>query len=208
VTDSTDEKRDAAVGELLSKSWGDLEALEFQGRVLFPGKLRRYKADGTLIEVNVLLRVPRQPDMRKARVIARQMALSSKLDLDRDKDLVEGLENLVILQEAIRNPDKPPHEPLVSDPLELEKDWDIDSLAETWSRLEALRAMLDPAPAEMTQEQTFTVLAQIASTQSISPLVVYGPSTRARFIITMASLLLSSLASKSSSESSGSSTRA
>jgi hypothetical protein len=201
------DQRDAAVGALLRKSWAELEALEFQGRLLFPGELRRYKADGSLFSVAVKLRVPRAGDLRKARVIARDLAARVKLDLDRDKDMVEGLENLVILQEAIRNTTEP-YEPYVADPLELERSWDADSLAEVWTRLDALRAQIDPAPADMSQEQTFAVLAQIAAEQSITPLVAFGPGTRARFIISMATMLLSSLASRSSLASSDSSTQA
>lgn len=201
----TDEERDTAVQRLVSKSWAELEALEFNGRLLFPGELRKYTANGTLRTEPVMLRVPRAGDLRRARVVARDLAVRSKHDLDRDKDLVEGLENLVILQEAIRST-TPPHEPYVADPLELERDWDADSLGEVWARLDTLRALIDPAPADMTQEQTFAVLARIVAEQSISPLVAFGPSARAHFIVSMASLLLSSLASKSLSESPVSST--
>jgi hypothetical protein len=192
------------VEQLLGKSWGELEVLEHYGYLLFPDSIYKRKKDGTFDEIKVCLRVPRQHELRKARVEARRIAMEDGLDLDRDKDLFNDLETICILSMAIRNR-ATPHESMIPEPRELERDYDRACLMQIWAKLDALHQVVDPAPHKISEEEMFALIAAIAKDRSISPLAVYAADSQANFVIFTASLLASFLVSKSSSEPSDSS---
>ena len=97
------------IASILSKSWEELEALEFDGRLLFPAHVLRRKAKDWE-RIDVVLRVPREPDMRRARLKARAWAAEEGLDPELDPAMFENMDSMCVLTEAIRNP-APPHEP-------------------------------------------------------------------------------------------------
>ena len=72
------------VDALLGKSWSDVECIEFADRLLFPAELVKRKVDGSFERLPVLLRVPRAPEIRKARMDARGIAKEEGLDLRLD----------------------------------------------------------------------------------------------------------------------------
>lgn len=199
------------IEQLLGKDWGELEVLEYEGRMLFPAEIHKIKKNGTFETVPVRLQVPREPDLRKARVQARQIALEDGLDLDRDKDLVEDLETICILSIAIRNykpMDSGFCEPFEMDPKYLEKNFDRASLMAVWSKLDRLTERVNPRPEKMTKEESLAMLCAIAKARNISPLLAFGPDAQDSYIVTMGDLLLSYMGQKSSSESSEPSTQA
>ena len=120
---------DHVIEQLLNKDWGDLELLETgDGRLLFPAEIHKLKKGGGFETIPVMLRIPREPELRQARVQAREIAKKDGLDLDRDKDLIKNLEDICILCEACRNP-KPPHETFDPYPGDFEKNYDLHSIA-------------------------------------------------------------------------------
>ena len=195
--------RDHIVDQLLGKDWGELELHEFNGRLHFPGEIHRIKKDGSFEKVKVLLVVPRQHELRKARVQARQLAVEEGLDLDRDKDMFDDLEMVCLLSISIRNykpMDSGFCEPFELDPKHLEEKFDRGSLEEVWSKLNRLSLRLDPRPETMTKDETLAMLCAIAKARDISPLLAFGPGAQDSYIVTMGDLLLSYLDQKSSSE--------
>lgn len=181
--------------QLLEQSWTDLEAMEFAGYLLFPAELYRRRKSGDFERVKIALRVPRQHELRGARVRARQLAAEQGLDLDRDADMVSDLENVCILSVAIRNATEP-HEPYEPDPARLERVWDKASLAQLWQKLDALYQVIDPAPSSMSEGELLVLLAKIAKERHLGPLAAYAPDARTFFIVTTAERLLILLGEK------------
>ena len=195
----SDDVHEHVIAQLLSKDWSELQVLEHYGYILFPEKLYRRKPNGSFEEKEIYLRVPREPELRAARVSSRKIAESEGLDLDRDRDLVETLECICILSVAIRNNTKP-YEPWEPDPKILEKTWDRGSLTQLWAKLNEYMRVIDPRPETISKEEMIVLMANIAKEGNIYPLHVYGQVAQNSFIITMANLSLSYLESKSSSE--------
>lgn len=193
---------------LASRKWGELEVIEHAGYLLFPDEIQRRVRGGKFEAKPVMVRVPRGHEMRKARATARELFKKDEhLDPIADRDLFDKFENLVILSIAIRNTSDP-YEPLVGSVKELEHDYDLMSLKQVWEKLDAYNAMLNPQPELFTRPQFIALVAAIAEGRSIVPLDAISLDARGSFVITMAVLLHSFLASKSSSVSSGTSTPA
>jgi hypothetical protein len=191
--------------QLLSKNWSELEVIEHQGEMLFPEKLYRRRISGEFEEIPVLVRIPRDPDLRWARVEARRLAIEEKLDINRDADLVEQLETICVMTRCVLNAKagKDPrtgadfHEPWELDPRQMEKRYDRTCLTQLWTKIDALTHVLDPRAQSMGKEELIAVIAAIAKARNIAPLHVYGPAAQNVCIVSMADLLLSLLASKS-----------
>lgn len=194
--------------ELLSKTWDDVDVLTQQEteRLLFPGELRQRKSDGTFKTKPIRIQVPRAPELRKARLQAREWAANEKLDPKLDAAQIRDMENTCILWFAIRNPDGPMHEPMYMDPQELERTWDKTALVQVWRKLDAYTRLTDPSPDDISKEEMLAVVAKIASERHLGPLVVYGSSAQTSCIVGMASLLVTFLDPPSSDGSSERST--
>lgn len=190
--------------QLLSKKWVELEVIECEDYLLFPESLYRRNAKGGFTEEKVMVRVPREPDIRKARVKARKWALEDGLDLDRDADLVDQLETICVMSDCIRNfkPSIDPRngaefrEAWEPDPTSLEKRYDKQSLNQLWAKIDALGQVVDPRPNTLGKEETLGCIAAIARSRTIAPLHVYGSGAQQSCIVFMAQALLSFLASK------------
>lgn len=179
--------------------WKSLEAQEYEGRLLYPGKLARKKKDGTFEYIDIMLRVPREPELRKARVDARKQALESGLDLDRDKDLVDDLEIIHILTCAIRS-SRPPsmkngpgYEQWSMDAKDLEETYERNSIISLWQQLDALTRSMTPSEEKISEAQFIFILSAMVKERSIHPLAVYAPDVQSSFIITMAERLMNSM---------------
>lgn len=191
--------------QLLSKKWSELEVLECEDYLLFPESIYRRNTKGGFTEEKVMVRVPREPDIRRARVQARRWALEDGLDLDRDADLVDQLETLCVMSDCIRN-FKPSTDPRTGlefreawepDPKALEKRYDKQSLNQLWSKIDALGQVIDPRPNTLGKEETLGCIAAIAKSRTIAPLHAYGSGAQQTCIVFMAQALLSFLESKS-----------
>ncbi|MCP4674344.1 MAG: hypothetical protein GY854_02265 [Deltaproteobacteria bacterium] len=205
--DLPEETHDHVFDQLISKDWGELEVLEVAGRLLFPDKIYRRTKDGSFNEVPVLIQVPRLPELRKARVEARQIAKEDGLDLKLDSDLVDDLEVVCTLSHAIRNV-KPDHEPWEPYPRALEKHYDKTSLQQIWAKIDALTKVVDPAPDKISPNEMIALMSAIAKERNLGPLFVYGSAAQTTFVVSMVDQLLSLLESKLSSEPSEPSTQA
>jgi hypothetical protein len=188
------------LAKLMTTDWEDLKTLEHNEYLLFPETLHRRNSEGKWEEKTVMLRVPRDSDLRKSRIEARAWAAKEKLDEDKDKDLFANMENMCILARCIRN-DSSPYEPWVPNPKELEARYDKVCLQNMWEKLERLNDVLNPAPNQLSNGEIVALIVAIAKARHLGPLVVYGPGAQTSFVVSMADLLLNSVASKLSSES-------
>jgi hypothetical protein len=193
------------VDQLVNKSWGELEVLEHAGYLLFPEKLYQRQKDGTFKETPICIRVPREPEVRTARIKARKICEDEGLDPAKDPDLFDNVDAVCLLSVAIRNTTEP-HEPFEPDPKRLERVYDKGSIMALWAKLDGLTQLVNPRPSDISEEQMIALTAAIAKERNIHPLHVFDGPAQNDYIVTMASLLHSLLEQKSSSESSGTST--
>src|SRR5690606_28612109 len=145
------------------------ETVEINERLLFPGTITRLRANGKREITKVMLRVPREPDMRKARLEARKWAQDIGLNPALDVDLFDNMETMCALAMSIRNTSEP-YEPWVATAQELESQYDRPSLDAAWAQIEALRRLLDPRESELGDDSFLSLVAMIAERSDISPL--------------------------------------
>jgi hypothetical protein len=143
--------------------------------------------------------VPREKDLRKARIGAREQAQKEGLDWEADADLCINLEQLHILYHATRDP-SPPHGQFFATPDDIADNYDRASIVSLSKQLDETALALDPVPSELTPDQVVIMAAAISKERSISPLSVYGPGAQVFCVISMASRLTSLLQHKQSSE--------
>lgn len=198
-TEIPDSVHNHVLEQLIGKDWGELKVLEHADYLLFPEKIYRRKKDGKFEEIKICLRVPRDHEMRKARVQARAIAIDEGLDPKLDRDLISNIEDFCILSMAIRNA-TPPHEPWEPDPQVLSSKYDKQCLMQIWAKLDGYTQVLNPAPQSMSEEEMLALILAITKERNILPLHVYGSEAQTIFIISMADQLASSLVSRSSSE--------
>lgn len=191
--------------ELSTKKWSELEAIEHQDRLLFPEHLNRRRANGTFEQVPIMLRIPRDPEMRDARKRCKIIAARTDIDPKADVDLYSQLDNVCVLWHAVRNTSAP-YEPLYGDPEEFERTYDRATMAQLWGKLEGYRRANDPRPSALSRDQLFALIASIAEGKKITPLLAFDSASQAAFIIFMASLLAILTTRRSSSEPSAPST--
>ena len=181
---------------LKNKSWEDIEVLEHAGYLLFPAEILRRRPSGEFERTPVMLRIPREHEMRMARAQARAIMEEDGLDPVLDRDLFLNVETFSTLSMCIRGVTAPyePHDP---DPRSLEKRYDKTSLMAIWAKLDALNHIIDPRPTELSSPEIVALIAAIAKGGNTGPLAVYGSHAQASFVITMAKLCAISLDSKS-----------
>lgn len=197
---------EAVNSQLTSRKWAELEVVEYAGYLLFADVILKRAKSGKFEDRKVMVRVPRDHEMRAARKRAREQFRDDGLDPKEDRDIFDKFENMVILAQSIRN-NSEPYEPLEPNPLALEKQYDVMSLRQVWQKLEAYNALINPQPDLLTKTQFIGLVAAISEGRTIVPLDVISFSARASFVITMAVLLRNLLGSKFSSGSFEISTR-
>jgi hypothetical protein len=185
------------IADVLAKSWDELKAFEFADRLLFPETLLKLTADGTFESIPICLRIPREFELRKARVDARKWAADEGLDPELDPTLFDDMDTICTLSIAIRNA-TPPHEPWEPDPRRLERNYDKPSLEALWAKVDAYRAVIDPRVDELDEGDTLMLIAAIAASKNIVPLAGFGGSAQNSFIVSMAVQLQTLHQSKSS----------
>lgn len=193
--------------ELMHATWEELGVVEHADYLLFPDKLTRMLKNGTVDETPVMLRVPRDHEVRKARAWARSQAVDDGLDLDRDADLVQNLQDLHLLALAVRN-SSAPYEALVPDPLRLERTYDKPCLTRLWKRVDVISHRLYPGEDELSPEEVVVLIARVAKERNIGPLVDYALAAQSTFVLYMVDRLLNLERARLSEELSDSSTPA
>jgi hypothetical protein len=192
-----DSVHDHVVKQLMGKDWSEIEELEeHAGYLLFPAEIYKRNKKGDFDGTPIMIRVPRQHEMRQARVEARAKANKEGLDPVLDKDQIDDLENICILWRAIRMPTDP-FDPLVLTSEELEKTYDRRSLAQIYAKMDAYNQVLDPQPNQVSQEEIFALIAVLAKEKNLLPLHVYGSEAQTTCVIFMAEQLMNSADLKS-----------
>lgn len=165
-----EDRVDAAVQRHLEAgSWDDLGVVEHEGGLHFPAKLQRRKADGSLRTVDVMLRCPTNAQRMKARVRSREWAAELKLDLDKDRDLVDELETYELLAFCVRD-SAAPFDQHVFDGKALFKDFLSPELSALWARLNVIIDVTDPRFGELGPAEIWEVAKRIAAHGEPSPL--------------------------------------
>lgn len=171
-------------------NWDELGVLEGDGVLHLPAAIKRRTAKGTIHAQPVLLRNVTHDHRHKARHKAREYAKTISLDIDRDKDLVQELENYQILVYAIRDP-----KTFIQHAADLDTllaHYEAQELAELWGRYNAWVAMLDPRYGELDAEQLWQVIARVAREKTPLPLADLGTPDQFTCIVAMAVAALSS----------------
>jgi hypothetical protein len=183
VSEPTEDPVDRAV-RLTLDNWAELGIEEHEGVLHMPASIKRRNKTGGVDEVPVMLRNVTNVHKHRARVLARDLAGKMKLDLDRDRDLIEQIENYAILSYAVRDPKT--YDQHVATAGELLERYDTQSLAELWGRYNLWVDMLDPRYGELEAEQLWRVIARIASEKNPSPLAGLAGFEQASCIVLMA----------------------
>lgn len=186
----------ALVKSILDKKWEELEATEFAEYLLFPDELVKRKKDGSFERTPIMIRVPREPESRKARLDARAWAAREGLDPALDPDLFDNMDTMCLLSVAIRNTSAP-FEAFEPDPKRLERIYDRPCLDAIWAKIGAYRSVLDPRPNALNEDETLAVIGVVAKTRNIAPLAALGGESQNSLIVTMAVQYVTSRTSKS-----------
>ena len=188
------------------EDWDALGVEEFDGELLLPTTIKKRSKSGALVGVEVMLKKPSFRQRTIARTRSRETAAKVyKLDLEKDKDLLDEIENFEMLAFGIRDK-KPPHDQHVFDAQALLSTYETPSLSEAWGLLDKWADMLDPRYGEMTGEQLWEVIQEIGAKQNIAPLVGMRGFEQVTCIMLMAAEALLSPNAPSSVRSSETST--
>lgn len=197
----TDKPPHETAARLASMSWENLEAIEFEGdgSVLFPDVLSKRNSKGQIITEPIMLRVPRNPDLRWARAKAREIFAADGLNPEENASLFDDCELVCTLSRCIRNT-TPPHEPWEPDPLRLERYYDRNSLRQLWGKVNEISVLVNPQESELDEQTMLAIIAAIAEARNLLPLHVCASQSRENLVIFMADRLMSLMESRSSSE--------
>ena len=166
-------------------NWESLGVTEHGGALHLPTTIKRRNVSGGLDETPVALRNITNAQKFQSRTIARRYALDNSLDLDRDRLLIEDIENYAVLTFAIRDP-KPPHDQHVNGVDRLLAIYDTQSLAELWVRYNSWIDMLDPRFGQLSNEQLWQVTARVAKEMDPGFLSVLPGYEQATYIVLLA----------------------
>lgn len=157
-----------------------------------PTVIRVRQASGALLEEPCVLIEVDEPRRYKARVRAREWALDQKLDLDRDKDLVDQLENFELLAYAIREPTKPYSAQVCADGKELFQKYKKGPLGEIWGIFEHWNDLMNPRFGEMNRDELWAVISRIHKEETLRPLMLIAGIEQASCILLSAKAALTS----------------
>lgn len=196
------------VTRLVLENWESIGVEEYDGILHLPASIKRRDKTGGIVEVPVMLRNITNAQRFRARTASREWAKTLNLDLDRDADLVETLENYSILAYAIRDAGDAQFTQHVDTGETLWRMYDQQSLSELWGRYDAWIRMLHPSFGEWDAEQMWQVIARIRRGADVTPLAVMPGIAQASCILLMAREACCSPNAPSWLQSSGTSTLA
>lgn len=165
---------------LRAKSWEELEAIEYEDRVLYPDALRLRTAKGDVREIKVMVQVLRKPERRRAFLEAVKIAQAAGVlpkempDFSNvraraiDEQLFDDLDTLCIMARAIRDVE-PPHVQHKT-PEMLEAEYDMRSIEELWSRYKVYEDRSDPRLEITDEKRMWKATHAIAKAGNILPL--------------------------------------
>lgn len=175
------------VVRLVLENWQAIGVEESSdGFLHLPAAIKRRNKDGGINEVRVMLRNVTNPQRFRARTSSREWAKRLNLDLDRDADLVDVLENYELLAFAIRDADDEGFTQHAACGEDLYKLYDQQSLGELWGRYDAWVRMLHPSFAEFDGEKMWQIIARIRGRADITPLAAMPGIEQASCILLMA----------------------
>ncbi|HKQ70998.1 MAG TPA: hypothetical protein VJT73_16745 [Polyangiaceae bacterium] len=191
---------------LRSATWEELEAIEDGDRVLFPDVIRQRTAKGELNETEVMVRVLRMPERRKARLDARELAKKVGVDPAVDPELFDDIDTLCTLARAIRDKGDPKTQHMTAEMLEGAYEW--RSLKEVYGRYKVYEDRTDPGLEIADEKEMWAALGAIARAGNCLPLVELASLSQNACIVFSARQALLSPTFKSFLESIDSSTAA
>lgn len=172
-------------------AFADLGVFEKDGKLYLPTRIKVRTAAGGFGTAQEVLLTTVSPEQRyRSRAAAREWALKLKLDLDRDSKHVDEMENYWLLSYAIR--DVQTRSQLVESAQALVKLFHDTSLKETWHRYNHWCELLDPRYGEMPTEKLWLIIAEIAASGTLFPLVAMPGFEQATSVVFMARAACSS----------------
>ena len=184
--------------------FAELGALEHEGRLHFPESLKKRNAKGELVEVPIVIRIPRQEERARARVEARKWCEKIGIDPEKDADHLDSFDTLCLCARAIRDVEPPHAQHMLAH--DLVASYDTRSLLDAWDRINFYDRMLDPRPEEI-DDATFERLVEaVRKAGNLRPLAAIAGSAHDRFVTRMASELSSLWTARSSAPSLATST--
>ncbi len=196
---------------LEGKDAARLEAIEHDGRTLYPATLKRqHPRERKVIETAVMLRTPTVPERAQARIAAcREVGEMAGLKTGTVAPTLEqarahvgpvefdNLETCEILSLCIREKD-PPHGRFATGRI-LGQTYNVQTIAEVSDQLDRLVDAEDPRMPEVLEPKAFLAMViAIAKAGDPGPLAVIAGRARSSFIASMAVQLASFLTSGSS----------
>jgi hypothetical protein len=189
------------------KSYADLDAIEHEGRPLYPDAIkRRSPKTGQIEEISVSVRVPNTIEKSRARLHAlrwftEQLQRGEMLTIAEaiahfGETYFNEIDNVAIMALAIRER-KAPHGQFQS--LEgLLRNYSIASLWDVWDRLNYYQDQEDPRMDELNEAEFWAAVEAIDKRRSLAPLLAMRGGARDSFIRSMAYQLASSRSRSSS----------
>jgi hypothetical protein len=181
------------------QTWDELEVLEQDGRLYFADTIKKRDGKGRITEKPIRVRVPRQTERSRARVLARKWMAELGLDEEKDPHHFDAYETICLVACSVRD-DAPPHDQHM-----LHQDFaaacDVKTILELWDRVNFYDKLTEPRLGEVDAETFKAVVHAIAKKGNLSPLVAIDGVTQDAFVVRMASELSSFLTSSASSPS-------
>lgn len=171
------------VVELVLENWDEIGVVEGDGVLHLPATLKKRAKNGGIVEEQIYLRNITNAQRMKARTRSRQWANELGLDLDRDRDLVDDLENYEILAYAVRDGEWVMH---YQDGAALFKAYEAPSLQHLWATYDAWVRMQHPGFGTWDGAAIWQVIAKVRAQQSIAPLAVMPGFEQASCVLFMA----------------------
>lgn len=155
--------------ELTLEHFKELGVEEDQGKLYLPVELRQRAADGSATVISpAVMCLPTNRQRIRARTESRALGQKLGLDLDRDRDHYDQLENYALLAFCLRDPKtKGQLEPTLEGLLDRFLDTTLNQM---WTTLNAWCDLLDPRYGELTTEQLWRVIAAVAVGGATIPL--------------------------------------
>lgn len=157
-----------------------------------PAVLRVRQATGELKETPCVLIEVDEPRRYKARVRSRAWAHELKLDLDRDKDLVDQLENFEILAYAMREAEEPHSAQICAEGKELFNLYKKGPLMEVWGVFNHWTEIMSPRFGRLDRDEIWGVISEIVKEGTLRPLMRIGGLEQSSCMLLMARAALSS----------------